>query len=185
MVKITNMILQSFKKTLCRFAAIIFSLVMWPHLTPFQCCNSTTVQCNAGFEKRRYYIFWENYIYNFFLDFLHKYMRTRTNAYIKMGRTSTWHFATAQCTNVNNILSKSKNIGYDLVWYKKHVKVWISQEVIYYDSCQLQLQSVVYRRLKYSAEAKVFYYLAFGFSRRSFILNIQLQFCLKKVLFLS
>ena len=32
---------------------------------------------------------------------------------------------------------------------------------------------VVYRRPKYSAEAKVFYYSAFGCGRRSFTLNIQ------------
>jgi hypothetical protein len=32
---------------------------------------------------------------------------------------------------------------------------------------------VVYRKPKYSAEAEDFHYLAFGFGRRSFILNVQ------------
>ena len=33
--------------------------------------------------------------------------------------------------------------------------------------------AVVYRKLKYSAEAEVFHYFAFSFGRRSFILNIR------------
>ena len=37
-------------------------------------------------------------------------MRTRINAYIKMGRTSTWHFETGQCTNVNNMYLWKKNL---------------------------------------------------------------------------
>ena len=33
--------------------------------------------------------------------------------------------------------------------------------------------SVVYQKPKYSAEAEDFHYLAFGFGRRSFILNVR------------
>ena len=44
--------------------------------------------------------------------------------------------------------------------------------------------AVVYQRPKYSAEAEVFHYLAFGFGRRSLNLNIRLWFCHQYVYFL-
>ena len=71
--------------------------------------------------------------------------------------------------------SVAGSLSYKKLWFLglKHTTPKCSQNKILAVNNLEKSLPVVYRKLKYSAETEYFYYLAFGFGRQNFILDIR------------